>query len=545
MYREALPAELTLPQVFGRYVLLRRMSRGGMGEIFLAKSGQLSGFEKICVIKKILPHLAADKDFTRRFIDEAQVAIKLSHANIAQVLEVGKIDDEYFLALEHVEGRDLRRALTRMIERRVRMPVELALWTMREVASGLAYAHRRADDDGRPLNLVHCDISPPNVLVSFEGEVRIIDFGIAKSALRVAATNPRVGFGKYGYMAPEQLIRGGVVDRRTDIYAAGVLLYELLVGQRMFIFPDGADYRQMARIVARGQHPRPGDNDPSLRPLDELVLRAVAPDPEHRFQTAIELRDELSSLLARLTPTLTGDRLGSFVRELFAEEVALERDGLRQMMAIDLAPFEQEMAGRTETVTFAVHEEMRPAASSPAESVPGEPAPSRAPTRSWRPYAFAAGAAVAGAALAFAFASGGAVPAAVDAAPVSRALPTVQPFVVTQVLVPPPASPDAAPPPPAVVLTPAPVRPSRRKDRDKEAAVAAVAQAPTAASVQAKYQAIAREYQTFKQSYGDRLDGEWNDVLDYATYGAGADKPQKLDDKLDHFRRRMAKVRGE
>ncbi|HKA88263.1 MAG TPA: serine/threonine-protein kinase, partial [Haliangiales bacterium] len=434
-------AEPKLPQVFGRYVLLRRISRGGMGEIFLAKSGQLSGFEKVCVIKKILPHLAADKDFTRRFIDEAQVAIKLSHANIAQVMEVGKVEGEYFLALEYIEGRDLRRILTRMIERRMRMPIDLSLWTMREVASGLAYAHRRSDDDGRPLNLVHCDISPPNVLCSFEGEVKIIDFGIAKSALRVAATNPKIGFGKYGYMAPEQLIRGGVVDRRTDVYAAGVLLYELLTGQRMFIFPEGADYRQMARIVARGEHARPGDNDQALRQLDDVVLRAVAPDPDKRHQTAAELRDELSAALAKRSPTLTGDRLAGFVRDLFAEEVAVERDGLRQMMAIDMAPFEEEMAGqKTETVTFAAFEELsstKRAAAAPPVAVAPEPTPPPPPRRRWRAVAFTAGAAAAGAALAFALTSGGAAPAPPDARPAPRPTATVQPFVVTPVILPP------------------------------------------------------------------------------------------------------------
>ena len=214
-----------LPKVFGRYLLLRRLSRGGMGEIFLAKSGQLTGFEKLCVIKKILPNLAADREFIRRFIDEAQVCIKLSHANIASVFEVGMVEGDYFLALEWVEGRDLRRILALLHDHRGRVPADLALLIVRDVASGLAYAHRKADDDDRPLGLVHCDISPPNVVISFEGEVKIIDFGIAKSATRISESNPAVGFGKFGYMAPEQLMRGGVVDRRTDVYAAGVLLY--------------------------------------------------------------------------------------------------------------------------------------------------------------------------------------------------------------------------------------------------------------------------------------------------------------------------------
>src|SRR5574339_530060 len=245
----------SLPQVFGRYLLVQRLSRGGMGEIFLAKHG-LAGFEKLAVIKKVLPHLAADESFISRFIDEAGVAIKLQHVNVAQVFEVGRVGDEYFLALEYVEGRDLRRTLAVLQQRAQRLPVDLALFIGRELANGLAYAHRRTSTDGASLNLVHCDISPPNVLVSFEGETKVIDFGIAKSAMRGTATDPKMGFGKFGYMAPEQLIRGGVVDARTDIYAAGVVLYELLTGERLYeLCQDCAtDYRALARAVSRGEH---------------------------------------------------------------------------------------------------------------------------------------------------------------------------------------------------------------------------------------------------------------------------------------------------
>ena len=222
----------SLPQVFGRYLLVQRLSRGGMGEIFVAKHG-LAGFEKLCVIKKVLPNLAEDQQFISRFVDEAQVAIKLQHVNIASVFEVGRVGDEYFLALEHVEGRDVRRTLTLLARRDERFPVDLALFVGREMANGLAYAHRRTSVDGASLGLVHCDISPPNVLVSFEGETMLIVFGIAKSALRATATDPKMGFGKFGYMAPEQLVRGGMVDARTDIYATGVVLFELLTGQRL------------------------------------------------------------------------------------------------------------------------------------------------------------------------------------------------------------------------------------------------------------------------------------------------------------------------
>ena len=317
--------EPSLPQVFGRYLLVQRLSRGGMGEIFLAKHG-LAGFEKLAVIKKVLPHLAADAQFISRFVDEAQVAIKLQHVNVAQVFEVGRVGDEYFLALEYVEGRDLRRTLALLGQRKQRLPVDLALFIGRELANGLAYAHRRTSNDGASLNLVHCDISPPNVLVSFEGETKVIDFGIAKSAIRGTATDPKMGFGKFGYMAPEQLIRGGVVDHRTDIYAAGVVLFELLTGKRLYEAGPEPDYRALAQKVARGEHTLPSEIDPVLAPYDDLVATALRPKPEDRYQSAAELRDAIQQCLVGVNPTISTDQLGAYMRELFADEMTAQRE---------------------------------------------------------------------------------------------------------------------------------------------------------------------------------------------------------------------------
>jgi serine/threonine-protein kinase len=342
-----------VPQVFGRYLLIQRLSSGGMGEIFLAKHG-LAGFEKVCVIKKVLPHLGEDQHFLSRFIDEAQVAIQLQHGNVAQVFEVGRVEDEYFLALEFVEGCDLRRALTRLGERQQRFPAELALLVARDMAAGLAYAHRRNDASGQPLGLVHCDISPPNVMISFEGEVKIIDFGIAKSALAGTATDPKMGFGKLGYMAPEQLVRGGRIDARTDIYATGAVLFELLTGRRLFDH-QAADPRALARQIIRGQRALPSHLDPGLAPFDALVAQALHIDAAQRFQSAAALRDALQAALVRIHPTLGSDHLGAFVRELFAGEM----DELRQLAAraqgADLAPWQAEFAQHSHaTVSFAL-----------------------------------------------------------------------------------------------------------------------------------------------------------------------------------------------
>ncbi len=347
-------AEPSLPQVFGRYLLVQRLSRGGMGEIFLAKHG-LAGFEKLAVIKKVLPHLAADAQFISRFVDEAQVAIKLQHVNVAQVFEVGRVGEEYFLALEYVEGRDLRRTLARLIQAKQRMPPDLALFIGRELANGLAYAHRRTSNDGASLNLVHCDISPPNVLVSFEGETKVIDFGIAKSAIRGTATDPKMGFGKFGYMAPEQLIRGGVVDHRTDLYAAGVVLFELLTGQRLYEAGPEPDYRALARKVAKGEHALPSEVDPALAPYDDLVATALRPTSDDRYQSAAEFRDAIQQCLVSVNPTISTDQLGSFMRDLFMDEMTAQKELHERVAKAHLADFQEQLTTQTvSTVSFAL-----------------------------------------------------------------------------------------------------------------------------------------------------------------------------------------------
>ncbi len=344
----------SLPQVFGRYLLVQRLSRGGMGEIFLAKHG-LAGFEKLAVIKKVLPHLAADAQFISRFVDEAQVAIKLQHVNVAQVFEVGRVADEYFLALEYVDGRDLRRTLALLGHRKSRLPVDLALFIGRELANGLAYAHRRTTSDGAAMNLVHCDISPPNVLVSFEGETKVIDFGIAKSAMRGTATDPKMGFGKFGYMAPEQLIRGGIVDHRTDIYAAGVVLHEVLTGRRLYEPGPEPDYRGLARKVAKGEHDLPSDIDKVLAPYDDLVATALRPKAEDRYQTAAEFRDAIQQALVAVNPTISTDQLGAYMRDLFAEEMTGQRELHERVAKAHLSDFQEQFHTQTiSTVSFAL-----------------------------------------------------------------------------------------------------------------------------------------------------------------------------------------------
>lgn len=557
-----------LPAVFGRYLLIQRLSRGGMGEIFLAKHG-LAGFEKLCVIKKVLPSLAEDAQFISRFIDEAQVAIKLQHVNVAQVFEVGRLGDEYFLALEYLEGRDLRRLLTVTARQGRRIPPPIALFVAREMANGLAYAHRRTDADGKSLGLVHCDISPPNVLVSFEGETKIIDFGIAKSALRATATDPKMGFGKFGYMAPEQLVRGGVVDHRTDLYAVGAVLFELLTGERLYEVGDNPDYRALARQVVKGEHRLPSQLDPTLARFDALVARMLRPRPEERFQTAAELRDAVQESLVAIAPTISTDALASFLRDVFEAEMASQRELLDRAAAAHLEDFRQELSTQAiETISFALA--AAPAATTAPPRVPAMPAgPGRVLPRassSSLPQATRTEELPTGAiheltaagprrrrtilAVAAAGALGVVVALAIWAvtrpkggAPPVAAAPSPAPVVVIDAGVAPPV--DAAVEEEEVDAAPAAVRrpagsgkPPGPPVKDPEPAAG-----PDEAALRAKFQAVNREYKQYKAEFGPRLEGEWTDLASMVGFLSSPDKRVAFDRKLDALRARMRSER--
>ena len=563
------------PVAFGRYLLLKRLSRGGMGEIFLAKVGEIQGFEKFVIIKKILPQLAANDDFITRFIDEAQVAIKLNHVNVAQVFEVGRVDGEYFLAIEYVDGRDVRRILRRCRETGMRLPVDLCLFIARDLAAGLAYAHRRTVAKGQALALVHCDISPPNVMVSYEGEIKIIDFGIARSALRTADSNPNIGFGKFGYMAPEQLIRGGVIDRRTDIYAAGVVLYELLTGERLYQFPEGTDYRQMARTVCQGHYLAPSARDSRLdASMDAILARALAVRQEDRYQMAEEFRDALQHKLYSLNPTISGDRLAKVMDELFATERQTESDELAQMRAVDSSAFKEEMVGAAgHTVTFARALESEKGDADPTTLTPqlDEEAKTTVVPQSGRAEAVVSKeAAVAG--------SGSVTPSFHKTSPTRKmwALPllfglfafvvvvgggvlwwprgksvssqpnegvTKVPLSVESIKAPPPALPDLASLPVEVVKPAQPDvgKPPPRKPVVKPTTpVKPTKEALAPEQVDRKFQQVKAEYLEFKRNFGARLEERWQEILSDIALGR---RDQRVSDALDVLRREMKSAR--
>ncbi len=307
---------------FGKYELLDRIAAGGMAEIFRARYAPAAGVSRQVVIKKILPHYAANRAFINMFTNEARIAMGLSHGNIAQVFDFGEIDGDYFLAMELVDGQPLSRVMKRARALGIPfLPPELAAAIAIDALKGLHYAHTRLDDEGRPMHIVHRDVSPQNVLLSYEGQIKLVDFGIARA--RNAGpedTTANAVKGKFAYFAPEQA-RAKELDARTDVFAAGIVLYEMLTGQLPF---QGRMMDVLSRIV-RGQFPRPRELNPKVpEPLERALLKAMALEKGDRFASAEAFAQELSRYLAENHPDYTPTRLAHFLQLLFEEELVRE-----------------------------------------------------------------------------------------------------------------------------------------------------------------------------------------------------------------------------
>ncbi|WNG21041.1 serine/threonine protein kinase [Cystobacter fuscus] len=331
------------PVPFGRYTLLTQLATGGMGEIFLARLEGMQGFEKLCVIKKILPQLAEDPEFVERFVGEARTLVKLTHGSIAQVLDMGLHEGDAYMALEYVDGKDLRKVAARARDRQMPLPLTFVLFVMGRVLDALAYAHRKKGDDESELNLVHRDISPQNILISYEGEVKVIDFGLAKSRLSAAKTNPSIILGKFLYMSPEQA-RHLPVDRRSDLYAVGLCLYELLSGKNPF---DSLPPGELMSAVAHPNIPPLSQVAPGVPDsVSQLVMKALAVEPAQRFQAAEELRGRLNACLLELDSASGPESISRYMQELFASEYLTERRMLVMLREVGRVPEpEPEAAG--------------------------------------------------------------------------------------------------------------------------------------------------------------------------------------------------------
>ena len=320
MATENTPAPFT-PAQFGRYFLLERLAVGGMAEIFKAKQSGAHGFEKILVIKRILPHLAADPEFLAMFIDEAKLQCALQHPKIVHVLEFGQENGQYYIALEFVDGMDALGLLRACAHKRMRLPVRLAVHIASEVLDALDYSHGKLGSDGESLGIVHRDVSPSNVFISKRGDVKLGDFGIARAVEKSRQSKTQAGTlkGKYGYMAPEQVI-GGDVDGRADLFAVGIVLAEMLMGRRLFTAPNDLDVLLMVRDARLDRLDRHGQDIPA--PLRKLINKMLSRDPADRFPTAGSTREALQEFLFEARQRVGANDLGAFLNSLKTEQAA-------------------------------------------------------------------------------------------------------------------------------------------------------------------------------------------------------------------------------
>jgi TonB family protein len=288
------------PGAFGRYQLLEKIGAGGMAEVFKARMKGEQGFEKIVAIKRIVPHMASNAEFVTMFVDEAKLAAQLNHNNITHIYDLGKVDAWHYIAMEYVEGKDLRTLLKLGKERGFPLPAELALFIAAKIANALDYAHRRPAPDGSELNLVHRDVSPQNILISDEGDIKLCDFGIAKAASKVSTTMSGALKGKLQYMSPEQAW-GKRVDRRSDIFSLGSVLYEMLTGAPLF---EGDTDMSVLESVREGEVAPPTSRGVEVpKRVDQIVLKALAKNPQERYQNASEFEKDLHAVLYTYQPS--------------------------------------------------------------------------------------------------------------------------------------------------------------------------------------------------------------------------------------------------
>jgi serine/threonine protein kinase len=315
-----------LPCSFGPYWLFDLIGKGGMAEIFLAKTFTGLGTERLCVIKRVLPQLNADVGFCEMLINEAKLCARLSHANVVQTYELGQIDGQYYIAMEYVEGVDLNRLLGLLARIQIALPLPFALYIIVETLRGLDYAHRLTDGNDTPLNIIHRDVSPTNVLISTEGEVKLCDFGIAKAAFDERGVEHRLDEyhlkGKVAYMAPEH-VAGANIDRRADLFAAGILAWELLQGRRLYKTKDEAETLRRATVAEIP--PLENRGFPEFEMLQAIVRKALAREPDARFQTGHVFIREIEDYMHASGQMISQLRFSEFLRENFGESLMQQR----------------------------------------------------------------------------------------------------------------------------------------------------------------------------------------------------------------------------
>ncbi len=367
------------PIPFGKYLLLDRINIGGMAEVWRGKMFGAGGLEHLVAIKRVLPNIAEDNEFVSMFIDEANICAQLRHANIARIYEWGNIFNSYFIAMEYIPGKDLRAIFDQGRKKGEPAPVPLVAYVVSKMCEGLDYAHREKGNQGQDLNIVHRDISPQNVLISFEGEVKVIDFGIAKAAGKVTKTQAGILKGKFGYMSPEQ-VRGQALDRRSDVFAIGVCLYELLTGERLFV--GTSDFSVLEKVRKAEVAPPSTYNKRIPEALEKIVLKALARDVEERYQYASELGDDLRRFLLTSDTVFGREELMRYMKATFAGDVASEEQRQREYAGIQApesvlaaigAPGIDPRQSRTPSLRMLPAVPVRPSRSQPPVSREQEP----------------------------------------------------------------------------------------------------------------------------------------------------------------------------
>lgn len=305
------------PVKFGKYLLTRRVAVGGMAELFKAKLIGIKGFEKTLAVKRILPEFSEDDEFIQMFVDEARISSHLHHPNIVQVFDFGAVDRAYYIAMEFIDGPNLKHLLQRVLKAKGRFPRNVAIYVISEISKALDYAHHVRIEGAAVLNLVHRDVSPQNILASRTGLIKITDFGIAKAEIKLSQTQPGKIQGKFSYMSPEQSA-GKDIDHRSDIFSLGIIAYEILSGIKLY---GAEDTRQRYKEVREANIPRLGALVPDLpAQLESLVMRMLAKDPNDRPQTCAEVTKELSEVLSNIPTERLTEELGQLVEESFPAE---------------------------------------------------------------------------------------------------------------------------------------------------------------------------------------------------------------------------------
>lgn len=314
-----------------RYRIQEKLDVGGMAEIYLANAHSVGGIEKVVAIKRVLPNLVQNKRFVSMFLDEARVSMKLTHANIVQVFDVGRADGTYFIVMEYVNGHNLRQLLQRMVETSYDLPIHYAAYIIMEVCKGLAHAHDQLDSQGESMGIVHRDVSPPNILLSKSGEVKITDFGLAKAVTQLEITDPGIVKGKYSYLSPEAA-DGKEVDHRADLFAVGILLWETLCKRRLF---QGKTDLETVELIRQAEVPSIRVFNPNVtEELEGIVNKALARDRKQRWHSARDLGDALTDYLFSNHLKVSNYDLAEMITEVFCTDTVDEEEPIQRIEEI-------------------------------------------------------------------------------------------------------------------------------------------------------------------------------------------------------------------